>query len=100
MSSAYMEDHATKFYGHILMGAYPINDADIPLLAIYGSEDDGLDLETRVTDEERFRIDGGNHAYYGNYGEQKGDGVASISRQAQQAITVQQILAFISKHAD
>ena len=29
-------------------------------------------------------IDGGNHSYYAHYGEQEGDGKASITRQEQQ----------------
>ena len=30
-------------------------------------------------------IEGGNHAYYGNYGEQANDGQADITRENQQA---------------
>lgn len=36
-------------------------------------------------------IEGGNHAYFGNYGEQAGDGKATITREEQQAQTVQAI---------
>ena len=84
----------------ILLGAYPINDADVPTLAIYGSEDVMLDLTKLENTENKFKISGGNHAYSGNYGEQKGDGQASISREEQQAITVEKMMEFISEETD
>ncbi len=33
---------------------------------------------------ERIVVEGGNHASFGNYGEQEGDGTATISREQQQ----------------
>ena len=41
-------------------------------------------------------IEGGNHAHYGNYGEQSGDPKATISDVEQQEITVEAIVEFIS----
>ena len=73
-----------KLDGLILLGAYPINDADIPTIAIYGSEDMGLDEAKLAAAQVKYEILGGNHAYFGNYGEQKGDGTASITRDSQQ----------------
>ena len=35
-----------------------------------------------------YTIPGGNHAYFGKYGEQKGDGEATISREDQTKETV------------
>ena len=35
---------------------------------------------------------GGNHAYYGNYGEQDGDGKAGISREEEQATVVDAVV--------
>jgi len=40
-------------------------------------------------------IPGGCHAYFGNYGEQEGDGIPEISRRQQQDITVKEITDFI-----
>ena len=40
-------------------------------------------------------VEGGSHAYFGNYGEQRGDGVATISRDEQQERTVEAIVALI-----
>ena len=40
-------------------------------------------------------LEGGNHAQFGNYGIQSGDGVASISRQEQQKQTSLAIREFL-----
>ena len=42
---------------------------------------------------ERIVVEGGNHAYFGNYGEQEGDGTATISREQQQEEAVNAIEA-------
>ena len=42
-------------------------------------------------------IKGGNHAQFGNYGEQAGDGTATISREEQQDQTAKAILEFTGK---
>ena len=44
-------------------------------------------------------IDGGNHAQFGWYGPQDGDGVATISREAQQAQTIAATLELIDEVA-
>lgn len=99
MASSYVEKNEDRLAGLILLGAYPINDAALPTLAIYGSEDVKLDRTKLETVVDKLEITGGNHAYFGNYGEQEGDGTASISREDQQAQTVAAILAFIQKTA-
>ena len=40
-------------------------------------------------------IEGGNHAGFGHYGPQAGDGVASIDREEQQRQTAESVLAFV-----
>ena len=97
MASNYMKRNYNKVAGMILLGAYPINEANVPTLAIYGSQDIMLDLTKLEDTENKLEISGGNHAYFGNYGEQKGDGQASISREEQQAITVEKMMAFINE---
>ena len=99
MASNYMRRNYNKVEGMILLGAYPINDADVPTLAIYGTQDIMLDLTKLEDTANKFEISGGNHAYFGNYGEQKGDGQASISREEQQTITVEKIMEFINEEA-
>ena len=39
-----------------------------------------------------YEIPGGNHAQFGNYGPQKGDGEASVSAAEQQRIAADKIL--------
>jgi hypothetical protein len=97
MASSYAEKNSHKLKGLILLGAYPINDSDISTLAIYGSEDDGLDKTKLKETKNKLEITGGNHAYFGDYGEQKGDGTASITRDKQQSITIDSIIDFIQK---
>jgi len=95
MASSYVPGNENKLAGLILLGAYPLNDSPIPTLAIYGSEDVQLDRSKLTTVANKIEIQGGNHAYFGNYGEQAGDGTAAISREEQQAQTVTAILAFV-----
>lgn len=96
MASSYVAGNEDKLAGLILLGAYPVNDSPIPTLCIYGSEDIMLDKTKLVGVEHVLKIEGGNHAQFGNYGVQEGDGVASISREVQQAQAAQAMLAFLS----
>ncbi len=76
MASQYLEKNYDKVKGLILLGAYPVNDAPVNSIAIYGTHDLKLDLEKVATADEVFEIVDGNHAYFGDYGEQEGDGTA------------------------
>ena len=49
---------------------------------------DNLPKDTTVD----IQFAGGNHAYYGNYGEQDGDGKAGISREEEQATVVNAVV--------
>lgn len=88
--------------GLILLASYPTKGVYAPVLEIYGDRDGVLNMEKRAEadqylpkDYETFVIEGGNHAQFGNYGEQKGDGEALISREKQQEITVEKIREFV-----
>jgi len=98
MASSFAVDHPDQIETVILLGAY-VYDGWSPdkALTIYGSEDQVLD-QTKVDYETNVLvINGGNHANYGDYGKQKGDGTATISKAEQQKQTVEAILAFIGK---
>lgn len=96
MASAYAAEHKDKIQGLVLLGAYIYGDVDPDRsITIYGSEDLVLDRSKITYAENVVIIQGGNHAQFGNYGEQKGDGSATISREEQQAITVKEILEFL-----
>ena len=98
MAGRYAGRHADRIRGLILMGAniygdYPASGT----LTLYGS------LDTLVRDritytENVICIEGGNHAQFGNYGRQKGDSDAAISREDQQAQAVRAITKFIDQN--
>lgn len=97
-----------RIAGLVLMGAFPGDSANLSLrnlgtLVIYGSED-GLatpdEVEekaaSRLPDSAEFHeIVGGNHAQFGSYGSQDGDGLASITAADQQGSTITAILRFM-----
>ena len=101
MAANYVASQDGTVEGLVLCASYPvkkIND-DITEIMIYGSEDKVLNMkrleESRKLAPEGFTeyiIEGGNHAGFGNYGAQDGDGAASISPEMQQDEAVEVIL--------
>ncbi len=95
MASQYASKNPESVDALILMGAYIYGDYPVEnTLTIYGS------LNTSVADKLEYDtnvvvIEGGNHAQFGNYGEQDGDESATISRDNQQAETVKAISHFL-----
>ena len=87
--------------GVILLASYPTKDVDEPMLIICGSED-GVVNQRRLAAASQFGtteeviIRGGNHAGFGDYGEQSGDKAAVITAAEQQQATVDAVLAWIS----
>lgn len=91
----------------LLLASYPgdstdISDQDSRVVSIYATED-GLttagDIQGSVSKfayHARFvEIQGGNHAQFGWYGDQRGDGQATISHEEQQAIVIDEALALL-----
>ena len=95
MASSYVAGNEDKLSGLILLGAYPVNDSPIPTLCIYGSEDVMLDKSKLSGVRNVLELVGGNHAQFGNYGLQDGDGTATISREEQQSQAANAMLAFL-----
>lgn len=103
MAAVYAADHP-ELRGLVLLAAYPTKDLpeNIKVLSLFGSRDYVVSRE-KITQGRDFipgsytelEILGGNHAQFGSYGLQKGDGEAQISALEQQQITVSQILDFI-----
>ena len=101
MAAAYAAGHGERLTGLILLAAYPTRTLGSSLLTISvtGTEDGVLDRakaeagKTFVTGDLReYTLSGGNHAQFGNYGDQRGDGAAAISRDEQQRLTVDHII--------
>lgn len=98
MASDYASKHQDKVDGLILMGAYIYGDyPPKKALTIYGTFNSNLDKDINYT-ENIVKIEGGNHAQFGNYGKQKGDPDATISAEEQQTITVNAIVEFIESN--
>lgn len=102
MAAVYAAGHSGEFDGLILLASYPtksLKGSGISVLSVYGSEDGILNMEKVEAGRElmpeaysEICIEGGNHAQFGNYGMQSGDGEAQISGEEQQMQTVQAIL--------
>lgn len=101
MAASFAAENTAWVDGLILLAAYSTDPVALPVLSIYGSNDG-------VMNQEKYRqyrpnlpelteqiIDGGNHAGFGFYGPQEGDGEASISREEQIARTAELMAAFV-----
>ena len=87
----------------IFLASYPISRvSDKDVLVITGELDLVLDHERLFESQElmgdnaeKVEIEGGNHAQFGWYGPQKGDGVALIDTKTQQDLVINLIIQFI-----
>ncbi|MBQ2753365.1 MAG: hypothetical protein IJF29_04490 [Firmicutes bacterium] len=104
MAASFVAENSNDFDGLILLGAYSTADlssTDIRVLSIYGSNDGVMNREKynecmpNIPEAEEVVIEGGNHAFFGMYGEQKGDGKAEITNAEQIGITAEAIADFI-----
>lgn len=101
MASQYVND-TNRTDGVILLASYPAKEIQKPVLSIYGSEDNVLNMEkyndskSLMTNLTEIIIKGGNHAQMGSYGIQDGDGTAKITPQKQQSETANEIIKFIN----
>ena len=106
MAANYAFNHPQVVNGLLLWASYPaqsnpLNDFHQPVLSIYGTMDMGLagilaSQELLPQQTQWVVIEGGNHAQFGWYGIQPGDGEASISRQAQQEQILEATLQFLA----
>ena len=105
MAAEFIGGWTDLFDGLLLVGTSHPRETDLSYLEIdvtkiHGSED-GLASEDEIrgfapnlpAGTHYVRIDGGNHAQFGWYGSQFGDGTARISRQQQQDLLIEAVLA-------
>lgn len=107
MAAVYADKNSEKLDGLIFLAAYStkdLSDTDLKVLSVYGSNDQVVNMDKIAEGRklmpsayEEFCIQGGNHAGYGDYGAQKGDGEATISAQEQQQVTVKKVEEFCGK---
>lgn len=105
MASSYIYRNPGNVEGLVLWASYPVPgeslaDQAIKAVSIYGSEDGEVETieasSTLLPAGTTFvRIDGGNHAQFGDYGEQPGDGVVQISAREQQEQVIAATLEFL-----
>lgn len=105
MAATYAHENAAQIKGLVLLAAYSTEDLkedNLEVLSIYGSADEVLNGDNYEKyrgnlpdDMKEIVISGGNHANFGNYGEQLGDGTAECSAAQQQAATVEAICELI-----
>lgn len=110
MAAVYASGHLDRLEGLALLAAYPTKSLDsdsFSVVSIYGKEDGVLNMDKMKdgvkfmpTDYTEVCIEGGNHALFGNYGEQKGDHNAAISREEQQGQTVSAVLRMVENHKE
>lgn len=102
MAADFAVSKGQNLCGLILLAAYPTKSlGSLSVLFVYGSEDGVLDREkysnarSLANSFTEHVIEGGNHAGFGDYGPQKGDGAGWVSHEQQWQMTVQYILDFI-----
>jgi pimeloyl-ACP methyl ester carboxylesterase len=107
MAAEFAGANPSRVDGLVLWASYPgenndLSSANLPVLSIFAQNDGLATLEDIADSEARLpahtifvEITGGNHAGFGWYGDQNGDGTATISRSAQQALIVQATSAFL-----
>ena len=103
-AALYAARHPDRLSGLVLLAAYATKPLDegLSVLELHGSEDGVLNrkkleegrkyLPASARSEE---LPGGNHAQFGAYGPQKGDGAAAVSREQQTAWTAERIEGLI-----
>jgi len=107
MAARYAFNNPSLLDGLILYAGYPAESDDmssynIEVFVIYGTENANMvdNINNKLlllpSSTSVVVIEGGNHAYFGWYGEQRGDGVATITRAEQQAIALNETIIFLS----
>ncbi len=109
-AASYAYDHQDVVKGVIFLASYPANSADfsssdVPFLSIF-AENDGLTTGKDIEESKKLlppstvfhEIEGGNHAGFGMYGPQKGDGEANISSWDQQDEIIWTMDEWMRKH--
>lgn len=100
MAAVYAANHSEKIDGIIHFASYSTKELDdsVMEIVIYGTEDKIVNRKSIEEGREiapdqyyEYTIEGGNHAQFGNYGIQPGDGNASISASEQQSEAIRLI---------
>ena len=106
MAASHAAKNTSAYDGLVLLASYSTADlraSGLPVISIFGSEDGVLNMEKYAEYRrnlpaafEEHIIEGGCHAGFGSYGTQDGDGVPTITGEAQIAETVRLLMAFFN----
>lgn len=100
VATGFAVSHAEDVDAIVLLASYPTKQIpdDMKLLSIYGSNDGCLGAEAYESHKVNWPkaskevvIEGGNHAGFGNYGAQKGDGPFVITADEEQKIVADEV---------
>ena len=105
MACSYAASHAGELDGVALLAAWStadLSECGLSALTITGTNDGVLNREkleqnrSHLPEDARFiSIEGGNHAQFGSYGPQSGDGTAAVSPETQWEQTSNAIVEWI-----
>lgn len=108
MASSYLAKNKEDYKGLVLLGAYStkdLSDTNLAVLSIIASNDLILNKDkynkyksNLPSDMIEYIVEGGIHSYFGDYGHQKNDGIASITKEEQRAQIVNQTVNLIKSH--
>ena len=99
-AALYAAKHPDRLTGLILLAAYATKPLDerLTVLELHGSEDGVLNRKKLAAGQQYLpasavseELPGGNHAQFGDYGIQRGDGTATIQREEQIAWAAEKI---------
>jgi hypothetical protein len=100
-------DNLEQLQGIFFLGSYTTAEANfstssLPMLTIIGDHDNILNQSTYQSSVEYFSsnlmsytIQGGNHSQFGDYGLQRGDGVATITTMEQHLMIINQFILWM-----
>lgn len=105
MAASYLADNRDNFEGLVLLGSYStadLSEGDVDVLSVFGSEDKVMNREkyekykgNLPDDFTEYVLEGGNHAFFGMYGEQDGDSKGTMTNEEQIRLTAQKIAELI-----
>ncbi len=108
-AAGYAKKNPDKIDGLIFVAAYAsgdLSDTDLAILSVYGDADGVLNqpryqkaLDWMPSDFEEHILAGGNHAQFGDYGEQPRDNEGKITAEEQRAQTVAFVTDWLEAHA-
>jgi pimeloyl-ACP methyl ester carboxylesterase len=111
-AALFVHEQPQQFRGLILIATTHPRDFDLSGYAgdvtkVYGTQDNVAKFAQSEANKKLLpaethwvRIEGGNHAQFGNYGRQFGDGKATISREEQQNATVAALVEAMERVAE